>query len=384
MDRPQILEQLVAVAKTVDNEFISQWKKNGGKVIGYTCLFVPEELIIAAGMLPFRIRGTGNSDTANADIYFSPESTCSFIRNCFESVISGKYDFLDGLVIPRTCDVASIFAENLRSSGSKLPVIQLMLPHVADESAADYYKKQLLKLKTKLEAEYSIEIPAERLSSAISLCNETRRLQQQFCELFKRGEPPLSGADWSAVMTAGQSMPKEKYNSLLRQLLTCYPPAVSGGAASQSKRLMLVGACGDDSLVAETVEKVGGLLAYDFTCFGGISIGGQIVEGSDWAKAFARFRLIDYPYCAILIGAEEKRKAAITLAVKDYAIDGIIGQWLDCCDATAAGMLILQEEMKEAGVPCMLFKREYMPDSFGQITTRIQALCETLTGGDMK
>jgi len=30
-----------------------QWKSQGGKVVGYRCLFVPEEIIWAAGLLPY-------------------------------------------------------------------------------------------------------------------------------------------------------------------------------------------------------------------------------------------------------------------------------------------------------------------------------------------
>ena len=38
------------------HEYARQWKeRTGGKVIGYLCTYVPEEVIYAAGMLPVRI-----------------------------------------------------------------------------------------------------------------------------------------------------------------------------------------------------------------------------------------------------------------------------------------------------------------------------------------
>jgi len=377
-------DKLSVIAGGIMNPSVQDWKSKGGKVMGYTCSFVPEELIIAAGMLPFRIRGDDNANTANADIYFSSASTCSFVRNCFENIVSGRYNFLDCIAVARTCDVASVIADNLHLSGSKLPVFLLMLPHVSGEDAAQYYKGQLLKFKKALEAESGIEITEDRLRAAVKLCNETRLLQQQFTELLKLPEPPISGSDWSAVLIAGQSMPKEVYNSLLRQLLSCYDPVKPSSAVVHPKRLMLSGACGDDNLVSKIVENLGYVLAYNFTCFGAQCIAGQVDDRGDLLEALARYRLVDHPYCDVLIGSAEKRKAAIDAAVREYAIDGVIGQHLGCCDATAAGMLILREDLKEAGVPCLIFKRDYVSDCSGQITTRIQAFCETLTEGGSK
>ncbi len=40
-------------------------------------------LVIAAGMLPARIRSTGCTNIINVDVYFSSTSTCSMIRHCF-------------------------------------------------------------------------------------------------------------------------------------------------------------------------------------------------------------------------------------------------------------------------------------------------------------
>jgi len=38
------------------HDYAKQWKEdNGGKVMGYFCTYVPEEILYAAGVLPVRI-----------------------------------------------------------------------------------------------------------------------------------------------------------------------------------------------------------------------------------------------------------------------------------------------------------------------------------------
>ena len=42
--------------------YAEKWKaEHGGAVVGYLCSYTPEEIIVAAGALPFRILGSGNT-----------------------------------------------------------------------------------------------------------------------------------------------------------------------------------------------------------------------------------------------------------------------------------------------------------------------------------
>ena len=80
------------------------WKEeNGGKVLGVFCCCVPEEIIHAAGMLPVRILGE-HEETTEADIHF-PTNLCPYCKSCFDQALKGRYDYLDGLVIPNVCNM---------------------------------------------------------------------------------------------------------------------------------------------------------------------------------------------------------------------------------------------------------------------------------------
>ena len=62
-----------------------EWKAQGGKVVGTRCLFVPEEIVWAAGMLPYPIYGRPEP-VRLADSYFQ-SCTCEFVRNLFDHAL---------------------------------------------------------------------------------------------------------------------------------------------------------------------------------------------------------------------------------------------------------------------------------------------------------
>ena len=77
-------------------ERIKAWKDEGKRIIGWACNYLPEEIIHAAGMIPFRVTGgVGEIKLEAADSILHIYS-CSYTRTCLQRLISGDYDFLDG------------------------------------------------------------------------------------------------------------------------------------------------------------------------------------------------------------------------------------------------------------------------------------------------
>ena len=75
-------------------------KDEGQQIIGWLCTYVPEEIIHAAGMFPFRVIG-GSPETPRADAYLY-SNNCTFVRNCLEEGLNNSLDFLDGIVACNT------------------------------------------------------------------------------------------------------------------------------------------------------------------------------------------------------------------------------------------------------------------------------------------
>ena len=86
--RSKAFEECAAAAGSIMNPAVQEWQDNGGKVVGYFCSHVPTEVLMAGGLLPFRMRGTGSTGTEQADAFFS-SINCSFPRHTFNQSLNG-------------------------------------------------------------------------------------------------------------------------------------------------------------------------------------------------------------------------------------------------------------------------------------------------------
>ena len=94
----QAFQKLSEAAETIVNPEMKKWKEQGGNVVGYLCSAMPNEMLTAAGLLPFRLRATGSTETELADAFFS-SINCTFPRHVFNMALKGEYDFMDGLIM---------------------------------------------------------------------------------------------------------------------------------------------------------------------------------------------------------------------------------------------------------------------------------------------
>ena len=64
------------------SEPAKKWKEKGKKIVGWICINVPEEIIHAAGMMPFRITGGDEEITLDrANEYLFSGNTCCWQVN---------------------------------------------------------------------------------------------------------------------------------------------------------------------------------------------------------------------------------------------------------------------------------------------------------------
>ena len=130
--------ELAAISETLTNPYVEDWRRNGGKVVGYPCTYVPEEIISAAGILPFRLRGTGCVGTAVADTWLTRIAHCSFARSVLELALTGEYEFLDGVVFTNSCDHIRRAYDNWKAQENTPSFMHMLaVPHVITEDGLE-------------------------------------------------------------------------------------------------------------------------------------------------------------------------------------------------------------------------------------------------------
>jgi bcr-type benzoyl-CoA reductase subunit C len=372
------LRQFAEMAGVLGNPATRSWKEQGRGVMGYFCSAIPEEIFTAAGLLPFRIRATGSTGTELSDAHFS-NLNCSFVRHSFNVALLGEYGFLDGVVLVNSCDNLRRIYDHWKRQ-LPTPFVRIMsFPRKTGPAQVDWYRRELAELRSGMEEHFGLEISDAGIWEAIRLHNQTRQLQRQLYQLRKAQQPPISGSDTLSVVVAGTAMPKEIYNRMLRELLDELRDAE--GITGYRARLMVLGSILDDPEYLRVIEEQGGLVVTDSTCFGSRIMWKDVrEEGEDPIQALARYYVADRHSCPRTFGEHERRAEFVREMIREFKVDGVIGERLSFCDQWGFAQYSIQNDFREDGVPYLPLEREYILSGVGQLRTRIQAFLETLGG----
>ena len=254
-------EQFRQIATSIRNPHVEAWKDAGKPVVGFPCTFLPEEVIAAAGILPFRFRAVGISSLTIGDTYYGPV-ICSFPKCVLQLAGEGVYSFLDGAVITPGCDSMRRLDECWRKAGEDIPGITpsffhyFGVPHKATEYSLSWFVEEIRELIRSLEAHFGVTITSDDLSQAISEYNTTRRLLMRLDEL-RSADTPISGEDALNLTVAGSAMPRAEYNRMLEEYISELEnaPSIQNGR----KRLLLAGSINDDPEFVHVIEECGAL-----------------------------------------------------------------------------------------------------------------------------
>jgi len=289
----------------------------------------------------------------------------------------GEYDFIDGVVLVNSCDNVRRIYDHWKRQMKDTFIRIMSLPRKTGQPQIDWYRDELVNLKVGIEEQFGVDITEKSLWEAIRLHNETRGLQRQLYELRKVDKPPITGAETLAVIVAGTAMPRERYNYLLKELLDDLRE--SEGVSGYRARLMVLGGILDDPAYVQIIEEQGGLVVTDSTCFGSRIMWKDVSEDvSDPITALAKYYVVDRHSCPRTFGDHERRAAFVRDMIRDFRVDGVIGERLTFCDQWGFAQYTIENDFKDDGVPYLFMDREYILSGVGQLRTRVQAFLETL------
>ena len=374
-EKLQALEDIKRSASPFpENDAVKSWKREGKKVMGWVCIYVPEEVIYAAGMLPFRITGDNEElelKKAEAYLYIN---TCSFARTGFELAIEGKLDFLDGLVTAETCD-GSRRLHDVWLRYQNTPFLHIFyVPRKFTERAHRMYLADIEDWRSQLGEFAGIEIDDNALSQAIQTYNRGRELLQQLFELRKREYPPITGAEALEVVKAAMRIPRAQFNELMEQLLDEIDR--TGREIRKRTRLMILGSILTNSTWIESLESMDAVVVTDELCSGTRYFWEQVETGLPPMEALAR-HYFNRPPCA-RFQPSERRFAHIFNMIEQYNVHGVVSEIVRYCVPYGHDKPVLNERLVERNIPVLELDLEYGQAGSGQVATRAEAFVEML------
>ena len=149
-----IIERCEALFNDLNFEAARAWKAGGSgrKVVGFMPYYAPRELVHAAGCLPLGIMGGGDQlEVIHGDAYYQ-SYICRIPRSTIELGVSGRLDFVDGMLFPSICDVIRNLSGMWKLMFPKVAARYVDLPqNFEDEIGGEFYRSDLKELCEWLE-----------------------------------------------------------------------------------------------------------------------------------------------------------------------------------------------------------------------------------------
>lgn len=378
----ELMERFIAVVSDPYRE-AKKRKAQGQKVIGWLPTDVPEELIHAAGAFPVGILGT-NSNIHLADAHLQTWA-CSMMRGCLESGLNGSLDFLDGIIIPHTCDTTRMLVGIWRHNLKTPYIDNYLMPRQVDRpSARTYLKGELTRLKRNLEKCTGKIITDRVLVESIKIFNDNRRALNQLYEYYAADSRALSSRELYTVIKAAMYMDKAEHTALVQNLLQELARVNIEERQIIPKRekrirLAISGGVWEPPGIFDMLEELGAVVVADDLLTGARYLEADVTPEGDLLDALAVRQLNRIPFGGFDSTTRERRSFLLKMVEKANA-RGLVFLHLKFCEPENYDYNDMREALKQAGIPNVRLETEYGSTSLGQLRTRLQAFVEMLGG----
>ena len=390
-NRPAVMEYFDEIANLFGRrqKEIREQKAAGKKVIGYSCIFAPIELILAADAIPVRV-GSGWYDTAKLGDRIMPVEICPVIRSTVGAKMVSLSPFLelsDAVVMPLTCDGRTKLSEML--SDFK-PIWRMNPPRVKDDPhMSSMWKEEIEVIKDKIEKLTGNKITRQKLREAIETMQQATKAFRRLQDL-RKGDPVINGRDamlvnqtslWDEIKRWTQKVNElcdELEKRLEQKEYSSYP---------DSPRVMITGTpmlWPDSWKVPNLIEEANpqGIVVVDEQCSGDRilydPVGIDEWTMNDMITAVGeRYLMACTCPCFTSEHGNEDRINWIIDRIKEYKVDGVI-YYVRGCILYAMEYARIKRVLDKMNIPVYYLDTEYTREDVGQMKTRVEAFLEML------
>ena len=360
---------------------IQDAKASGKKVFGTFCVFVPEEIVLAAGGIQVGLCAGAEIGKSEAEKVL-PRNTCALIKSFVGFKLARLCPYIEScdlIVGETTCD-GKKKAYEIFSDYAPLHVMEI--PQMKNASDRVLWKSEMLRFKSKVEEITGNKITAEGLKDAIHLVNERRRVLQRLNKLREAVPSPISGRDALLVNQISFYDDPVRFTAKIGELCDELEERVKSGtgvAPEGTVRLMLSGCpmAVPNWKLPYVVESSGAIIVGEESCIGARNTRDLTDEAGgtldDMIEALAtRYMKID---CACFTPNTE-RLENITEMARQLDVKGVIHYGLSFCQPYLMEAYKVEKALGKAGIPMLAIETDYSMEDVEQIKTRVEAFVE--------
>ena len=358
------LAGLVRKAKELSDDLdlktVRAWKEGapGRKAIGHMPIYVPRELIHAAGMLPVGIVGGGDRlEIIRGDAFFQ-SYICHIPRSTIELALSHRLDALDGMLFPSICDVI----RNLSGMWTMLfpdrYVRYVDVPQNYDVAVGGkYWRHELEILREDLSRLGGQAITDDDLRRSIRAYNDNRRALRELYQARSLRPWFFPISEMYLFLRAGNLLPVEEHTALLLEYLRS-APVEEGRVEQDESRVVLVGMFCEQpppGLLA-TLERAGCWIVDDDLLLGLRWLTGDVPTEGDPLQNLTDAFLTNSAVTASRYLPDGQRGSALVDSVRRNHAEGVIFCAPSFCDPALLEQPMLVAALDREKIPHTQFK----------------------------
>lgn len=350
---------------------VNRWKMlTGGKAVGVFPLYVPGEILEAAGLLPVTLWGDEFPETPPADL---PPFVCSVARNVLSAVRSGMWKDLDAFAVPSTCDTLQNGAEVIRASGDPRPLFPLVFPASGSLPGAAEYLLDRIEAFREWAGRISGTLASEgSLEKSVRTYDESRELYSRLEERMAREPGTYRASEYQALCRSASFLPRAAHAEILRAAL-----ARPGAKDPEHRaRIFLSGMAAPGPVMAALDAAGAAVVGDDLGRGHRFFAGTPAAEGGDLAVHIARRHLSREP-CPTLHATGDERIAHVLRRAAECGADRVLFLRMRQCEPEGGDGPDLAGAAAARGIPFLDADVDLSAAFPGNWRTRIEAFVES-------
>jgi benzoyl-CoA reductase subunit C len=356
----QIVQRCEALFEDLNFNAVKQWKAAapGRKAIGYMPVYVPREIVHAAGMLPVGILGGGDAlEVIQGDAYYQ-SYICRIPRSTIELGLTGRLDCLDGLLFPSICDVIRNLSGMWQMLFKDKYVRYLDVPqNYQDEVGGTFYVQEMQVLREDLAKLAGREISDADLNASIRIYNDNRAAIRELYayRAAKPWQAPTS--EVYLLQRAGMVLPVEEHTALVREYLAA--AELLQRPRRDNARVVINGSFCEQPPLAliKSIEMSGCYVVDDDFMLVNRWLLDEVPADGDPLRELSKAFLHRSASTAAKYDATREEKGVFLMKqVKTRGAEGVIFAAPSFCDPALLERPMLQDVLSKHGIPHTAFK----------------------------
>ena len=359
-------------------------KATGRKVIGTFCVFVPDELILAADAISVGLCAGAEFGFEDAEKLL-PRNTCSLIKSFFGFKLNKVCPYIEAsnmIVGETTCDGKKKAYEIFKPIQPNLYTMEV--PQMKGQQDRELLKREYTHFKTELEKLTGIAIDVNRLKKGIELVNNRRKALYRLAALRAADPAPISGLDTLLINQVAFYDNPQRFTESVNKICDEIEQRIQrqeGVFPVGTPRILIAGCpmAVPNWKLPSIIETSGAVIVGEESCVGERGTQNLVDDSGTTVEALMeaivdRYFKID---CAIFTPNPDRLEHIKTLA-KNYKADGIINYSLQFCSPYVIESYPVDKALIDHGIPSIRLETDYSQEDIGQLKTRVEAFIETI------